>query len=156
MLDVLSFKKSIFAGVLDGGENTVFMGETRLNKFMKSVETMTQGIPETTHEPPPSTPVETETETVEEEPQVQQEPTASIEPLLRAGAAFLKELGAFVTETREPGKSPAASLLDKDEKTGRTYLKIPMPDPKIIEGVVSAIGPLLDRFKAGSGNTRQI
>jgi hypothetical protein len=149
MLGILSFKKSIFAGVLDGGDNTVFMGETRLNKFMKSVETVTQEIPETTHEPPPSTPVETETETSEEKSQMQQEPTTSFEPLLRAGATFLKELGTFVTESREPGKSPVASLLDKDEKTGRTYLKIPMPDPKVIEGVFSAIGPLLERFKAG-------
>ena len=158
MLDVLSFKKSVFAGVLDSGEDTVFMGETRLNKLMKSVETVTQEIPETTHEPPPNTPMEIETEAVEGGPQVPQEPTLtpSLEPLLRAGASFLKELGAFVSETREPGKSPAASLLDKDEKTGRTYLKIPMPDPKIIEDIISAIGPFLDRFKAESENTRQI
>lgn len=38
MLSVLAFKKSLFAGVLDGGEHEVFMQGTRLSKFMESVE----------------------------------------------------------------------------------------------------------------------
>ena len=38
MLSVLAFKKSLFAGVLDGGESEVFMHGTRLSQFMKSVE----------------------------------------------------------------------------------------------------------------------
>ena len=38
MLSVLAFKKSLFAGVLDGGESEVFMQGTRLSQFMKSVE----------------------------------------------------------------------------------------------------------------------
>src|SRR5205823_6101404 len=38
MLGVLSFKKSLFAGVLDGGEKEVFLGGSRLSKFMETVE----------------------------------------------------------------------------------------------------------------------
>ncbi len=38
MLSVLAFKKSLFAGVLDGGESEVFLQGTRLSKFMESVE----------------------------------------------------------------------------------------------------------------------
>src|SRR5439155_12844167 len=38
MLGVLSFKKSLFAGVLDGGEKEVFLGGSRLTKFMETVE----------------------------------------------------------------------------------------------------------------------
>ena len=38
MLSVLAFKKSLFAGVLDGGDNEVFLQCTRLSQFMKSVE----------------------------------------------------------------------------------------------------------------------
>lgn len=38
ILSVLAFKKSLFAGVLDGGEHEVFMQGTRLSKFMESVE----------------------------------------------------------------------------------------------------------------------
>jgi hypothetical protein len=38
ILSVLAFKKSLFAGVLDGGESEVFLQGTRLSKFMESVE----------------------------------------------------------------------------------------------------------------------
>ena len=46
MLSVLKFKKSLFAGVLDGGEKEVFLGGSRLNKFMETVESATAAIPE--------------------------------------------------------------------------------------------------------------
>lgn len=46
MLSVLQFKKSLFAGVLDGGDKDVFMGGSRLNKFMEQVEATTAAIPE--------------------------------------------------------------------------------------------------------------
>jgi hypothetical protein len=41
MLGVLAFKKSLFAGVLDGGDRNVFMNGTRLSKFMESVDEVT-------------------------------------------------------------------------------------------------------------------
>ena len=43
MLSLLRFKKSLFAGVLDGGEQEVFLGGTRLARFMESVEKATAG-----------------------------------------------------------------------------------------------------------------
>ena len=46
MLSVLKFKKSLFAGVLDGGEKDVFLGGSRLTKFMETVEKATGDIPE--------------------------------------------------------------------------------------------------------------
>jgi superfamily II DNA or RNA helicase len=46
MLGVLKFKQSLFAGVLDGGEKDVFLGGTRLTKFMETVEAATAAIPE--------------------------------------------------------------------------------------------------------------
>src|SRR5207253_2370614 len=46
MLGLLKFKKSLFAGVLDGGEKEVFLGGSRLNRFMESVEKTTGSIPE--------------------------------------------------------------------------------------------------------------
>src|SRR5207245_9809283 len=36
MLSVLTFKKSLFAGVLDGGEREVFLGGSRLSRFMEA------------------------------------------------------------------------------------------------------------------------
>ena len=44
MLSVLSFKKSLFAGVLDGGESEVFLGGSRLKRFMQTVENVSGHI----------------------------------------------------------------------------------------------------------------
>jgi superfamily II DNA or RNA helicase len=44
ILSVLAFKKSLFAGVLDGGEHEIFMQGTRLSKFMESVEQVAQAV----------------------------------------------------------------------------------------------------------------
>jgi superfamily II DNA or RNA helicase len=41
MLSLLAFKKSLFAGVLDGGQSEVILQGTRLSKFMESVEQVT-------------------------------------------------------------------------------------------------------------------
>ena len=46
ILGVLAFKKSLFAGVLDGGATEVFMQGTRLSKFMESVEKVTAAVGE--------------------------------------------------------------------------------------------------------------
>jgi SNF2 family DNA or RNA helicase len=56
ILAVLAFKKSLFAGVLDGGANEVFLQGTRLSKFMESVEqvagAMGEADADTPAEPP--------------------------------------------------------------------------------------------------------
>ena len=45
MLDLLAFKKSLFGGVLDGGQDEVFLGGTRLKRFMESVDQVTSANP---------------------------------------------------------------------------------------------------------------
>jgi len=44
MLGVLAFKKSLFDGVLDGGDAEVFMNGTRLSKFMEGVDKVTSAM----------------------------------------------------------------------------------------------------------------
>jgi SNF2 family DNA or RNA helicase len=46
MLSLLKFKKSLFAGVLDGGQNEIFLDGSRLKRFMDSVENVTTSIPQ--------------------------------------------------------------------------------------------------------------
>ncbi len=45
MLKTLAFKKSLFSGVLDGGQKEIFLGGSRLTKFMESVEKATTAVP---------------------------------------------------------------------------------------------------------------
>ena len=68
MLSILKFKKSLFAGALDGGEKEVFLGGSRLNRFMDTVEKATGGIPPQAGQDPPDRSEEDEREE-EEEPQ---------------------------------------------------------------------------------------
>src|SRR5262249_5212723 len=46
MMSVIKFKKSLFAGVLDAGDKDIFLGGTKLNKFMETVEKTTSAIPD--------------------------------------------------------------------------------------------------------------
>jgi len=46
MLSLLSFKQSLFSGVLDKGKDEVFLGGTRLKRFMDSIDKATSAIPE--------------------------------------------------------------------------------------------------------------
>jgi len=151
MLPVLSFKRSLFAGVLDVGEDSVFLGKSRLKKFMESVETVTGNIPQTDHEPP----------SVEPEIGLQGEPRPSPEKrgkpgprpmaepwqeLLSTGAAFLQILGKGITAQKD-GKPDWTSLLETDKKTGRSYLKMPLPDKKVIQSALPALNSLVDTLK---------
>jgi SNF2 family DNA or RNA helicase len=53
MLSVLSFKKSLSAGVLDGGDANILMQGTRLSTFMKNVEKVTGAMGEAEPVPRP-------------------------------------------------------------------------------------------------------
>src|SRR5258705_8981553 len=46
MLSVLAFKRSVSAGILDGGRREVSLGGSRLNRFMKDVENVTGNMGE--------------------------------------------------------------------------------------------------------------
>jgi SNF2 family DNA or RNA helicase len=58
MMSLLKFKKSLFTGALDGGANEVFLGGSRLTRFMETVDKATGAIPM----PPPEEPASTEPE----------------------------------------------------------------------------------------------
>src|SRR6202051_3778918 len=46
MLSVLAFKRSLSAGILDGGSGEISLGGSRLNRFMKDVENVTGNMGE--------------------------------------------------------------------------------------------------------------
>ena len=50
ILELLKFKKSVFAGALDqDGEDVVMLGESQMKRFMKTVETMTEKVERSIH-----------------------------------------------------------------------------------------------------------
>jgi SNF2 family DNA or RNA helicase len=150
MLAVLAFKKSLFAGVLDGGAGEVLMHGTRLSKFMESVEEVTRAAAATPAEtdgadaareearvtvpgivaaPPPPT------EEAAEPPPAPLSPWA---PLLEVGLEFLGSLA----NAAQPGQAQAP-FLETDPQTGRAWLKLPVPEPASIQRLADSLRELL-------------
>jgi len=167
MLSVLRFKKSLFAGVLDGGEKEVFLGGSRLNRFMEAVDQATSQIAQTTmeiseptaaKEPERERPVaEIEAQAEDEERLLPAAPTASVDPLaslLQTGMALLGRLaGAERDASRDASASQARSALDgivdvaRDDKTGQSFVTIRMPEPEIIDRALKAVGAWLQGLR---------
>ena len=180
MLEVLKFKKSLFAGVLDGGEKEVFLGGSRLTKFMETVESATSAIPEATIEDtdpalraPPDERSEAETNAtrrgrrrlarsplgVESEGEEEAMPSPSVvqpiaDPwmgLLQSGMALLQQLtraGSSVGTTPSGHGLVSGSLVQRDEKSGETYLKLPVPPPEVVNLALRALGELLQSVRS--------
>jgi superfamily II DNA or RNA helicase len=179
MLGLLAFKKSVFAGVLDGGEKEVFLGGTRLKQFMDTVDKAAGGIPS----PMPSDDADGSNGQAGRAPPAPQgqEPmnlpslpsaasgagkqaqpihgpgspiitTQVMGDLLTAGAALLNRLGQSLQQaTRDTSQGGASSglgsLVGRDDATGQTYLKLPLPKEDVLE-------PLLNLLHAYVGQSR--
>jgi superfamily II DNA/RNA helicase len=196
MLDVIKFKKSLFAGVLDQGEKDVFLGGSRLNKFMEQVEAATSAIPEAMLEDAEEALREAPREFEDEAPwqrdgkqqrrprrgQRGAEPARSPVPaaaalaadeedespaaasptsadpwssLLQTGMALLQQIATASPAAggRPAGASAsglagmASSFLNRDERTGETYLKVPVAKPEVFNQAVQALGMFLDSLQ---------
>ncbi len=109
MLSVLAFKKSLFAGVLDGGESEVFLHGTRLSQFMKSVEQVAGAMGEDdadpVADPPPAlAAVDTPSAAVDQTP-------VQDEDLVTAGRAAVAKPGETTVPLAE-GPRPLAEPAD--------------------------------------------
>lgn len=151
MLELLSFKKSLFAGVLEEGQDEVFLGGTRLKRFMDSVDKATSAIPEgpksfeakPTQNSQPHAP----------SPSPEQEVWTT---LIQAGQALFNGLAASMSgaapETKAQASPPVSTgpRLEKDKDTGEPYLKLPLPSGDILKILAQALTALADKTSTGS------
>jgi SNF2 family DNA or RNA helicase len=153
MLSLLNFKQSLFAGVLDKGENDVFLGGTRLKRFMESVDKATGGIPEAmpahTEQVGNGDEVARESTAEEEQPvgnaPIQQQ---TINDLLTAGISFFSKLGQTLlnkgSEKDAVSKKEQAIKIETDPATGENNLKIALPKKEILQGIVGLLQKLVE------------
>jgi superfamily II DNA/RNA helicase len=169
MLSLLGFKRALFAGVLDGGNAEVSLGGSRLSRFMEGVEKVAgnTGAPQMQE-----TPSAAESETVatqsdalrdalsdapSDAPDAQHGDEAVAEPanvaagdalsqLINAGLNLLTE----ITAPKADGKT-ASSLLELDEQTGRSYLRLPVPDPAVLTKLTALTAALAGLFAPHAG-----
>ena len=197
MLSLLAFKKSLFAGVLDGGDSEVFLGGTRLSKFMENVEavarssnaevapapvpdavsgrrsTESDSIAESGTDPGASRSSNSLAPAIERQAaaatpdttgapagtSAQERPTGKLgsgatpgaaqnpwAPLLQAGLELAQALSAASngSATAAPASSAASSWIEKDARTGRQYLRLPLPDPGSVQALATALSKLME------------
>lgn len=148
MLSVLSFKKSLFAGVLDGGASAVFMEGSSLSRFMESVDKITEGIPL------PASPQSPQDEDVPGQHEATRqnvsgdsaEPDTSGRvaadpwaPLLQAGMQLLKTLSEQADHRPGSDGAPALPMVHTDAASGKRYLKLPLPDPQMARALAEQL-----------------
>jgi hypothetical protein len=46
-----------------------------------------------------------------------------------------------------PRSSAASPLVVRDERTGESYLKLPLPQPEVLENALKAVGALLEGLR---------
>ncbi len=152
MLGLLAFKSAMFTGVLDDGQDEVFLGGTRLTRFMETVEKATDSIrqPMPTEPEKPADDVTTgAVEAVQDAAAPQEQAWTEV---VTAGMSLLEKLGrAFSTDqddksaSRRPdaGIALPGSLVARDQHTGQPYLKLPMPEPETMQKIVDLLGSFM-------------
>ncbi len=146
MLSLLAFKQSMFAGVLDGESDRVFMGEGAMARFMKTVETATSSIPQVTPtplepEPTPAAAEEGRHDRADESGQPALDVVALGEVLTR-GASLLQELGRSLAAGQASQRGGGLPLLAQGTD-GRPELRIPLPNSEVLAEWASAAGRLV-------------
>lgn len=155
MLSVLAFKRSLSAGILDGGMGEISLGGSRLNRFMKDVENVTghMGCGETVSpaeeaeaiEPVPA--VEDKADTGEVEQDTAHAAPAQVSPdpwgaLLQFGASLVTALAA----THDSGAA-SHPWIERDPFTGNRSLKMPLPPPETARKLADALSLLADTLR---------
>ena len=165
MLSLLGFKTAMFAGVLDGGQDEVFLGGTRLKRFMESVEKATGSIPQPMPTEP-SVPANGKDEAARRPAGAEPAEPAAGEPkrpsqaqeaiwtdVVTTGMALLDKLTQALSagvggvgETQKTGgiSLPVAAVA-RDEKTGQSYLKLPLPEPEMMQKIAEVFAALTGR-----------
>lgn len=166
MLAVLAFKRSLSAGILDGGSSEISLGGSRLSRFMKDVENVTGNMGESEAVAPAEELMNVtaaddggsvadagadadadgegraaaRTEAVAAAPM-----GAGSDPwqaLAQVGAQFVAALAA----ASDPGAA-AHPWIERDRTTGAQSLKMPLPPPETARQLANVLSALADSLR---------
>jgi SNF2 family DNA or RNA helicase len=176
MLGTLNFKKGLSEGILDGGDDAIFMEEGKFKVFMNSIEnimepsSISEGIGTEKEEPEEqitsienaqTTEISTEPENSNFEPvflgdddvatpvtnpQKQTIEEGSPVELVNMGVSFFSRLGETLSNP-EATQKLISTLVQTDETDGKTYLKIPIENQKVVENAFAIFAGLLGGLK---------
>lgn len=174
ILDLLRFKSSLCTGALDAdGADVVMVGQSQLQRFMESVEAATDDLPVQDNDQVRQVKAEEEREATELEVENlgDETQTASVpahggeksapnqlQDLLMTGARLLSGLSDAVGRAASAeagnttGSKPADMIgrfIERDEATGKKHLKIPLPEPEVMQSLFSGLEKLFATFGGG-------
>ncbi len=166
MLSVLAFKRSLSAGILDGGGGEISLGGSRLSHFMKEVENVTgrmgEGAAVTSAEEVKTIVAAddagsgedinadvnvgagqtTIAQTDEAGASSRDAESAPWQALVQVGARFIAALAA----ANDPS-APAHPWIERDPATGAQNLKMPLPPPETARQLANALSVLADTLR---------
>jgi superfamily II DNA or RNA helicase len=160
MLSVLAFKRSLSAGILDGGSGEISLGGSRLNRFMKDVENVTgrmgDGEAVTPAEEAPN--IDTaaaagpegtsadsgvgEISTARGDAAVSSPRDTGADPwqaLMQIGTQFIAALAS--------NDSAAHPWIERDPATGARSLKMPMPPPETARQLADVLSAFAENLR---------
>lgn len=172
MLGKLKFKSSMFEGVLDGGEDTIFTQDTKFQKIMEDLnETINKPRENRTkYEVPPINKDEEESKISKNtgnshydfdplfEEQADNSPTVNAneehdllphQNQIPQSDKLIEQGITFFTGLAETLKSPTATqvlvnqILENDPETGETNIKIPVPNKETVVQMLGLISKIL-------------
>ena len=165
MQSVLKFKRSLSAGILDGGNGEVAMGGSRLTRFMKDVEGVTGRIAEGEA----MTPAEEEAASATVSPAKAADESATADDSLEeagaagaageprsdngdAWAALLQVGSQLLSALAQPNPASGTShpWIERDAKTGAGSLRIPLPPPDAARKLADALSGLAGLLRGAS------
>ncbi len=163
MLSVLAFKRSLAAGILDGGTGEILLGGSRLNRFMKDVENVTGHMGEgeavsVTEEAgniaatygvePIKTMIAEDKADAEVEARKSEDAVpdqASADPWA-ALLQFGSQLVTALTATDNGGATPHP-WIERDPATGNRSFKVPFPPPETTRKIADTLSILVDALR---------
>jgi superfamily II DNA or RNA helicase len=167
MLSVLAFKRSLSAGILDGGASEISLGGSRLTRFMKDVESVTgkMGAAEAVG---PAEEAQNAAAAAESAVSASEASAASdIAPVIQASASpaaptlgaapdpwqFLLQAGAQFASALASANDPKAAAhpwIERDPASGAPSLKIPLPPPETVKLFANALSALADGLRGAA------
>ena len=166
MLSTLNFKTSLFEGILDNGEDSIFLDDSKLDKIMENIASVVTESPNEEkkesgdiidpedREKPASLPEKDEkpaeniqADTFDEESLSQTEYTRASETpeadrLISQGVSFFNGL-VQTLKSPEATRRLAKSLIEENKETGKTTLRIPVPDKESVINFLTLAGSIL-------------
>jgi superfamily II DNA/RNA helicase len=170
MLSVLAFKRSLSAGILDGGQSEISLGGSRLSRFMKDVEAVTGRMGEG-EAMAPAEEAASVASAAEESPveaddadvvaaagglasAAESSPPKAAAPALQQPVAdpwgVLVQAGTqLISALRLAGDSQAPShpWLERDAATGACSLRLPLPAPEQARQLADALSAIADSLR---------